>query len=114
VDGIFQIDEQNLPWMTYRDDNGDDSAPPIRVKALSRAGGDDVPSMQYVDYPPGYVDPVHTHDTGEWMIITAGSMRFGDDEPESGVGSAVFVPRDTPYAIHAGEQGVRYFRIVVP
>jgi quercetin dioxygenase-like cupin family protein len=106
--------------MTYRDgkavrtDAGDQSDA-IRVKALSMLGTD-VPSMQYVDYPPGYVDPVHSHDTGEWFIVVAGEMRFTDDadDPALVPGGAVFIPKDTPYAVHAGDDGVRYFRIVVP
>ena len=117
---IFQINEADVPWTAYRDGKpveGDatevDDA--IRFKALSLLGTD-VPSMQYVDYPPLYVDPVHSHDTSEWFIITAGALRLGDgpDEPVSGEGSAVFIPKNTPYAVHACDDGVRYFRIVVP
>ena len=106
---IFRVDEKDVPWVEYR---GADS---IRFKALSNLGTE-VPSMQYVEYAPGYVDPVHSHDTGEWLIVTAGELRMGDDdgEPLSGPGSAVYVPKDTPYAIHSGEQGVRFFRIVAP
>ena len=113
---IFQVDEHDVPWVDYRDRNGEPDGPAaIRFKALSLLGAD-VPSLQYVDYAPGYVDPVHSHDTGEWLIITGGSLRVGegDDEPVSGPGAAVFVPKDTPYAVHAGEKGARFFRVVVP
>ena len=37
-----------------------------------------------------------------------------DGDPVGGPGSAVYVPKDTPYAIHSGEKGVRFFRIVAP
>jgi quercetin dioxygenase-like cupin family protein len=104
---IFQVDEKDVPWVEYR---GSDS---IRFKALSHLGTD-VPSMQYVEYAPGYVDPVHSHDTGEWLIVTAGELRMDDGKPASGQGSAVYVPKDTPYAIHSGGEGVRFFRIVAP
>ena len=57
---------------------------------------------------------MHSHDTGEWLIVTAGELRMDDGEAVSGPGSAVYVPKDTPYAIHSGEQGVRFFRIVAP
>jgi hypothetical protein len=46
------------------------------------------------------------------MIVIAGSLHLG--EATSGPGSAVYVPKDTDYAIRAGDEGVRYFRIVVP
>ena len=106
---IFRVDEKDVPWVEY---HGSDS---IRFKALSHLGTD-VPSMQYVEYAPGYVDPVHSHDTGEWLIVTAGELRMSNDDgdPVGGPGSAVYVPKDTPYAIHSGEKGVRFFRIVAP
>jgi len=106
---IFRVDEKDVPWVEY---HGSDS---IRFKALSHLGTD-VPSMQYVEYAPGYVDPVHSHDTGEWLIVTAGELRMSNDDgdPVGGPGSAVYVPKGTPYAIHSGEKGVRFFRIVAP
>ena len=108
---IFQVDEHDIPWSDYGDVAENQTRASIRFKALTFPRND-VPSMQYVDYAPGHEDPVHSHDTGEVMIIIAGSLQLG--ETTSGPGSAVFVPRDTKYAIRAGDDGVRYFRIVVP
>jgi mannose-6-phosphate isomerase-like protein (cupin superfamily) len=114
---IFQVDENDVPWVDYRDGNDKTSGATIRFKALSRLGSE-VPSMQFVEYPPDYSDAVHSHDNGEWFIVTAGSLRMtdahGDGQPMCGAGTAVYVPKDTPYAVHSGDQGVRYFRIVVP
>jgi quercetin dioxygenase-like cupin family protein len=121
VSEIFRVDEAAVPWVGYRDHgeravSGGPDGPPasaVRFKALSHLGTD-VPSMQYVDYPPDHLDPVHSHDTGEWLILTEGEMWMeGDAETVSRAGSAVYVPKDTPYAIHSGRQGVRFFRIVV-
>ena len=68
--------------------------------------------MQYVEYAPGHADSVHRHDTGEVFVVTQGSFELGDTV--SGAGAVVYVPRDTDYALVAGPEGVRFFRIVVP
>ena len=67
--------------------------------------------MQFVEYAPGTTDPVHRHEVDEFFIVTEGSIWL--DDVESGVGSVVFIPRDTDYAVRAGEIGARYFRVVV-
>jgi quercetin dioxygenase-like cupin family protein len=108
---IFQIDEHDIPWSDYGEVGDDSSRASIRFKALTFPRTD-VPPVQYVDYAPGHEDPVHSHDTGEVMIIISGKLHLG--ETTSGPGSAVYVPKDTNYAIRAGDEGVRYFRIVVP
>lgn len=108
---IFQVDEHDIPWSEYGGAGEGQAGASIRYKPLTFPRTD-VPSMQYIDYAPGHEDPVHRHDTGEVMIVIAGSLQLGDTT--SGPGSAVYVPRDTDYAIRAGEEGVRYFRIVVP
>jgi quercetin dioxygenase-like cupin family protein len=108
---IFQVDESDIPWAEFGDVEESDGQPSIRYKVLSPRGAD-VPPMQYVEYPPGHEDAAHRHQTGEVLIVTAGQLQLGDEV--SGPGSAVYVPRDTEYAIRAGESGVRFFRIVVP
>jgi quercetin dioxygenase-like cupin family protein len=67
--------------------------------------------VQYVEYGPGHTDPMHQHKQDEFFIITAGSIWL--DDVESGVGSVVFIPRSTEYAVRAGNEGARYFRVVV-
>jgi quercetin dioxygenase-like cupin family protein len=101
---IFRINEADLPWFDYQ--------PGIRVKGLShgRAG---VPSMQYVEYGPDHTDPVHSHDTDEVFVVMAGALWIEGLADGSSAGSVVFIPRDTQYAVRAGPEGVRYFRIVV-
>jgi quercetin dioxygenase-like cupin family protein len=108
---IFHVDEHDIPWSEYDEAGESQARASIRYKPLTFPRTD-VPSMQYIDYAPGHEDPVHSHDTGEVMIVIAGSLQLGDTT--SGPGSAVYVPRDTAYAIRAGAEGVRYFRIVVP
>ena len=110
MSSIFAVDEKDLPWADYRA-GADEGAPRIRFKALTgRERG--VPPMQYVEYPPGHVDSMHHHETGEVVIITAGELRVGD--LVGGPGSAIYVPRDLEYAFESGAEGARFFRIVVP
>ena len=108
MSGIVHIDGKAVPWFEY---GAADGAPaPIRVKALTaRQVG--VPPMQYVEYAPGHTDPVHHHDTDEFFIVTDGEIRLASDW--HGAGSVVFVPKDTDYAVEAGPEGARYYRVVV-
>jgi quercetin dioxygenase-like cupin family protein len=108
---IFQVDEHDISWSDYGDIPDGQTRASIRFKALTFPRTD-VPPMQYVDYAPGHEDAVHSHDTGEVMIIIAGSVQVG--ETTSGPGSAVYIPKDTKYALRSGDDGLRYFRIVVP
>jgi quercetin dioxygenase-like cupin family protein len=108
---IFQVDENDIPWAEYADAAEGQESVTVRYKALTARGGD-TPPMQYVDYAPGHVDPVHSHNTGEVLIITRGELQLS--ETVSGPGSAVFIPRNTEYSIRSGAEGVRFFRIVVP
>jgi quercetin dioxygenase-like cupin family protein len=101
---IFRVSETDVAWFDYE--------PGIRVKALTR-GRSDVPSTQYVEYGPHHTDPVHSHDTDEVFVVMAGELWVEGLDRGSGPASIVFIPRDTPYAVRAGAQGVRYFRIVV-
>jgi quercetin dioxygenase-like cupin family protein len=105
VSAIFQVDEHDLPWMVY------ERAPEVRVKPLTRHNPE-VPPAQYVEYAPGHTDPLHSHSTDEWFIVTDGQLWL--DESCNGPGSAVFIPRGTEYAVRAGSEGVRYFRVVLP
>jgi quercetin dioxygenase-like cupin family protein len=108
---IFQVDENDIPWADYGDVAENQTRASIRFKPLTPRRPD-VPPMQYVDYAPGHEDAVHSHETGEVMIVIEGTLQLGDTI--SGPGSAVYVPKETEYAIRSGDQGVRFFRIVVP
>jgi quercetin dioxygenase-like cupin family protein len=101
---IYRINESDLTWFDFE--------PGIRVKPLTR-GRSDLPSMQYLEYGPGHTDPVHSHDTDEVFIVITGELRLEGIEGSSGPGGVVFIPRDTPYAVSCGPEGVRYFRVVV-
>jgi len=108
ADGIFCADEHDLPWSRYGGADAADMAA-IRYKALSY-GRRDVPSMTYIEYAPGCTDPVHKHDTGEVFVVIEGEIWL--DEARNGPGSVVYIAPDTDYAVRAGAEGARYFRIV--
>jgi quercetin dioxygenase-like cupin family protein len=101
---IFRINEGDMPWFEYE--------PQIRVKALTR-DHPGAPSTQYIEYGAGYTDPMHSHETDEVFVVVEGELWLEGLERSSGPGSIVFIPRDTEYAVRAGPEGVRYFRIVV-
>ena len=104
---IFHVNEGDLAWSDYAGDSGPEA---IRYKALT-AGAKGVPSMQFIEYGPGQTDPVHRHEVGEFFIVTSGEMWI--DDARCGPGGVFFVPADTDYAVRAGDEGVRYFRVVV-
>jgi len=110
--GIFSADEHDLEWATYEGaDAADAGMAAIRFKALSY-GRRDVPSMTYIEYAPGCTDPVHKHDTGEVFVVIEGEIWL--DDARNGPGSVVYIAPDTDYAVRAGDEGARYFRIVTP
>jgi quercetin dioxygenase-like cupin family protein len=107
---IFRVDENDLPWFEYAPSAGADGRAQIRVKALT-VREPDLPSMQFVEYAPGHADPMHSHDTDEVLIVTAGELWL--EATASGPGSVVFIPRGTEYSVRGGDEGVRFFRVVV-
>jgi quercetin dioxygenase-like cupin family protein len=105
---IVFADHNEMPWTAYRP--GADGGG-IRFKALF-LDEPDAPRIQYIEYPPGHVDPVHSHDEGAVFIVTAGEL-YLDDVPH-GPGSVVFIPTGADYAVRAGDsEPLQYFRIVV-
>ena len=110
MSAIFRVDEHDVAWFEYGDATGPDGSAAIKVKGLT-VRHPEVPPVQYIQYAPGHTDPVHSHDVGEVFVIVDGDLYVNDER--SGAGSIVFVPRDTEYAVRAGEKGVRYFRVVV-
>ena len=108
---IIQVAEDQLAWADYVERGSAGEPSGVRFKTLT-ARDTDAPPMQYVEYAPGHSDSVHHHDTGEVFVVTQGSFELGDTV--SGAGAVVYVPRDTDYALVAGPEGVRFFRIVVP
>ena len=98
---IFQVNEHDIPWTEYDDSPGGTGPVRIRVKALTRSDRE-IPPVQYVEYAPGHTDPVHSHGTDEFFIVTEGSIWL--DDVESGAGSVVFVPRSTEYAVRGGRR----------
>jgi len=108
VGEIVRIDTHDVPWFDYKDD-ASDGPPPIRVKPLTR-GRSGVPPVQFVEYAAGHEDPMHSHDTDEIFVVVEGEIQL--EGITNGAGSIVFVPRDTEYAVKAGPDGARYYRIV--
>jgi quercetin dioxygenase-like cupin family protein len=107
-DGIFQINEGDLPWSSYIDPGGALTA--IRYKGLT-SDAPDVPPVQYIEYGPGQTDAVHKHSTGELFIVTDGELWL--HEARTGPGGVIYVPAHTDYSVRAGPEGARYFRVVV-
>lgn len=107
---IFQVNHNDLPWMEYAASAGADGRARIRVKPLT-VDEPAVPPVQFVEYAPGHTDPMHSHKTDEFFIVTEGELWL--DDVSNGPGSVVFIPRDTEYAVRGGAEGVRYFRVVV-
>jgi quercetin dioxygenase-like cupin family protein len=110
VGEIFRVDENDLPWAEYQEAGRSDGRARVRVKALT-LNEPDVPPVQFVEYAPGHADPVHSHKTDEFFIVTEGELWL--DGSVSGPGSIVFIPRNTEYSVRGGDDGVRYFRVVV-
>ena len=107
--GIFAINEGDLPWSVYNDTGGAPSA--IRYKALT-SDAPDVPPVQYIEYGPGQTDPVHSHPAGEFFIVMDGELWL-DDAPTR-PGGILYIPAHAEYAVRAGPEGARYFRVVIP
>jgi len=104
---IVRVDEHDLPWAEF-----EGTAPgQIRFKTISPRGGE-APPVQYVEYAPGHADGVHSHDEGEVFFITAGEVSVGGTV--SGPGTVIYIPPGVEYAMRGGDEGVRFFRIVVP
>jgi quercetin dioxygenase-like cupin family protein len=113
VGAIFRVNEHDVAWSEYaRAASGSDGKgrAPIRYKALTMHEPG-VPPVQYVEYASGHADPMHSHETGEFLVVTAGTLWLEDEE--SGPGSIIFIPRDTEYSVRGGEEGARFFRVVV-
>ena len=109
MSAIYRIDHNDVPWFEYREDAGTDGPPPVRVKPLTRDQRG-VPPVQFVEYAPGHEDPVHSHDTDEIFVVVEGEIWL--EGTSNGPGSIVFIPRDTEYAVRAGTEGARYYRVV--
>jgi len=107
---IFRVNANDEPWIEYEESADDDGNIPIRVKALT-LGTPGVPPVQFVEYAAGHMDPVHSHTTDEFFIVTEGSLWLDDNENREG--SVVFIPRGTDYAVRAVDMGARYFRVVM-
>lgn len=110
MDAIFRVDEHDVPWAEYGKATSPDDGVPIRYKALT-VHQPDVPPVQYVEYAPGHADPMHSHRTGEVLVVTEGELWL--DGIRNGPGSIVFIPRDHEYSVRGGDDGVRFFRVVV-
>jgi mannose-6-phosphate isomerase-like protein (cupin superfamily) len=104
---IVRMDEQELPWADYTEVGPGK----IRFKTISPRG-EAPPPMQYIEYAPGHADGVHSHDESEVFVITAGEVSVGGTV--NGPGAVVYIPKGVEYAMRSGDEGVRFFRIVVP
>jgi quercetin dioxygenase-like cupin family protein len=107
---IFHIDEHELPWIDVDDDPNAEIGK-IRVKPLT-AGVTTATRVQYIEYAPDYLDPMHSHAEGEVFIVDQGELWL--DDARNGPGSILCIPRDAPYAVRSGPEGARFFRVVVP
>jgi hypothetical protein len=106
MDSIFQINQDDMPWSDYESGGVPEA---IRYKALTQ-GARGAPPVQYIEYGAGQTDPVHRHEVGELFIVVRGELWL--DDRRTGADGVVFVPANTDYSVRAGDEGVRYFRIV--
>ena len=105
---IFHADEGDVPWTQY---GGPDGEGKIRFKALTD-GVETATRVQFIEYAPNHSDPVHQHGEGEVFVVTEGELWV--DNSRNGPGSIICIPRDTDYAVRSGDDGARFFRVVVP
>jgi quercetin dioxygenase-like cupin family protein len=106
---IFHVDEHDLPWTDVVGDPNAEAGK-IRVKGLT-VGVETSTRVQYIEYAPGYTDPMHSHDEGEVFLVTDGELWL--DDARNGPGSILCIPRDAEYAVRSGPDGARFFRVVV-
>ena len=90
--GIFSINEGDLAWSSYVDPGGRPAS--IRYKALT-SEAPDVPPVQYLEYGPGQTDPVHSHATGEFFIVTDGELWLSEAPEPARAASCTFPPTRT-------------------
>jgi len=65
---------------------------------------------QLIDYEPGHVEAVHSHEESEIFFLVSGSMVI--DEVELGTGMLVLIPGGTEYGpTIAGPEGVSFLRL---
>jgi hypothetical protein len=88
---IFQVNENDVPWMEYEDSVDASGRAQIRVKPLT-SNARDVPPVQYVEYLAGQTDPLHSHKQDEFFIITDGSLWLGRRRPRAASSSSRATP----------------------
>ena len=108
MEAIVRVDAKQLPWAEF-DGYGPGQ---VRYKTVTPRGGA-APPMQFVSYAPGHEDGMHSHDEGEIFVVTEGGVMLGDDTI-NGPGTVVYIPKGVRYSLRCGEEGVSFFRIVVP
>lgn len=83
----------DIPWI----DAGDiqELPPGQEVKILRRFDEDDYSLDTLVRFPPGYVEPRHTHEGEHMVLIVEGRMIV--DGKTLGPGDYVYGPRNTPH-----------------
>ena len=87
----------------------------LKAKAvIACAGGFQANPEMRARYLAGFTDMMKVrgskHDTGEVFVVIEGEIWL--DEARNGPGSVVYIAPDTDYAVRAGAEGARYFRIV--
>lgn len=76
-----------------------------RVTVPFRQSGPDGFSLVVIEFAPGYLLPRHSHSCDCLYYVVEGGIVMG--QRELGPGDGFFLPRDQPYAYHAGPKGVK-------
>jgi quercetin dioxygenase-like cupin family protein len=69
-------------------------------------GAPEQPQLFEVRQPPNSVTQAHAHSEDEIIYVLEGDIVFGNRSFPAG--TAIYVPANTLYGFHAGEQGLRF------
>jgi quercetin dioxygenase-like cupin family protein len=85
-----------------------DGEPDVRFKLFS-TGAPAVPTGQLIDYEPGHIEALHSHEEDEIFYILSGELEIGDIKAKAGM--LVYIEAGTKYGPSTNESGCRFLRL---